>query len=168
MATSSSTPFVSRPAPAWLRELADARARYEESLGWPVSVQVGRRDLVLIVGGEIAAIGMPAHLGARVRQELAIAMLSGPIVADPGANLWTFLARPIGVLRLDVAHDLAAVRVHLAPRSACVELPPTLSATPRPGRRWVDPPIPNRPLPPGSVVISLVRRLTYDDGRLAA
>lgn len=161
------TPLVTRPAPGWLRELAQARATYEELLGWPVSVQVGRRDLVVILGGEIAAIGMPARLGLRVRQELTIALLCGPIVADPGGTWWTFLTKPAGILRPDVAGDLAALRVHLAPRGACVEIPRTLTTSTR-GWHWIEPPQPTRPLPPGSVVIATIRRLTYDDGHLAA
>lgn len=160
--------ITSMPAPTWLRELADARARYEELLGWPVSVQIGRRDLVLMVGGTIGAIGMPARLGARVRQELGFAMLCGPIIADPGGGWWTFLTRPVGVLRADVAQDLAAVRVRIAPRGACVEIPSDINTTMLRGWRWVERPVPNRPLPPGSVAVAMVRRLTYDDGHLAA
>jgi hypothetical protein len=183
--TISLTPL---PAPAWLRDLTEARAMYEELLGWPVSVQVGRRDLVLIAGGTVGAIGMPARLGARVRQELnnirrpgpvtwpgrrsqlpsRLSLLSGPIVADPGGSWWTFLTRPVGVLRPDVTHDLSAVRVRIAPRGACVEIPGSINETRLRSWRWVERPRPNRPLPPGAAVISMVRRLTYDDGQLAA
>src|ERR1700716_910012 len=102
--TTSLTPLA---APTWLRQLTEARARYEELLGWPVSVQAGRKDLVIIVGGTLGAVGMPARLGAQVRQELGFAMLCGPIVADPGGTWWTFLTRPVGMLREDVARDLA-------------------------------------------------------------
>jgi hypothetical protein len=161
------TSLVSLPAPGWLRELADARARYEETLGWPVSLQVGRRDLVLIVGGEIGAIGMPARLGVRVRQELGFAMLCGPIVADPGGTWWTFLTTPVRLIRADVAHDLAAVRVRVAPRGACVEIPPHPGASAHRGWHWIEPPT-TRPLPPGTAVVAMVRRLTYDDGHMAA
>lgn len=163
--TTSLTPL---PAPTWLRELTDARARYEELLGWPVSIQVGRRDLVAIVSGTLGAVGMPAKLGARVRQELGFTLLSGPIVADPGGAWWTFLTRPVGLLRPDVAQDLAAVRVRVAPRGTCVEIPCDIKGTVIGGWRWVERPVPNRPLPPGAAVVSMVRRLTYDDGHLAA
>jgi hypothetical protein len=61
------TTLTSQPAPAWLRDLAEARARYEEFLGWPLSIQVGSRDLALVVGARIGAVSMPARLGARVR-----------------------------------------------------------------------------------------------------
>jgi hypothetical protein len=160
--------ITSLPAPTWLRDLAAARAAYEETLGWPVSVQVGRRDLAVAVGGTIAAIGMPARLGARVRQDLGIALLSGPIIADPGGTHWTFLISPVGTLRPDVAHDLAAVRVRIVPRGACVDLPLSLTADAAHTWRWVEPPVAGRAFPPGSVVVSMVRRLTYDDGHLAA
>ena len=156
------------PAPTWLRRLADARATYEELLGWPVSVQIGRRDLVVIIGGTLGAIGMPARLGARVRQELGFTMLCGPIVADPTGTWWTFLTKPVGLLRADVAQDLAAVRVRVARRGTCVEIPSHVKEPMVGGWRWVERPAPSRPLPPGSVVVSMVRRLTYDDGHLAA
>jgi hypothetical protein len=40
----------SLPAPGWLRDLVDATAAYQELLGWPVSVRVGQRNLVVAVG----------------------------------------------------------------------------------------------------------------------
>ena len=162
------TLVTSRPAPGWLRELAEARAGYEETLGWPVSLQVGRRDLVVVIGGALGAVGMPARLGAQVRQELGIALLSGPIVADPGGGWWTFLTTPAGVLRPDVAQDLAAVRARVAPRGAFVELPLSVNTSTGKSWRWVERPVAGRALPPGSVVVAMGRRLTYDDGQLAA
>src|SRR5262245_16250063 len=140
--TSTLTPL---PAPAWLRQLTDARATYEELLGWPVTIQVGRRDLSVIVGGTIGAIAMPARLGASVRQDLTSTSLSGPIVADPTAQWWTFLTKPLGLLRPDVAQDLSSVRVRMAPRGACVEIPHTLDASPAGAWRWVERPVPTRP-----------------------
>ena len=163
--TTSLTPLS---APAWRRELTDARARYEELLGWPVSIQSGRRNLCVLVGGTVGAVGMPARLGAQVRQELGFAMLRCPIAADPGGGWWTFLTKPVGMLRADVAQDLAAVRVRVAARGTSVEIPCGLNASTIGGWRWVERPAPNRPLHPGSVVVSMVRRLTYDDGHLAA
>jgi hypothetical protein len=163
--TTTLTPL---PAPTWLRELTNARATYEELLGWPVSIQVSTRELVAIVGATLGAVGMPARLGAQVRQELGFAMLCGPIVADPGGTFWTFLTKPAGALRPDVASDLDAVRVHVATRGTCVEIPCDTKGSTIGGWRWVERPVPNRPLPPGSAVIAMVRRLTYDDGHLAA
>lgn len=162
------TSLTPLPAPTWLRELTAARAHYEELLGWPVSIQVSRRDLVAIIGKTLGAVGMPAKLGARVRQELGFTLLSGPILADPGGTWWTFLTRPIGPLRPDVAQDLAAVRAHVAPRGSTIEIPRTTNETPTDGLRWVERPVPSRPLPSGAAVVSMVRRLTYDDGHLAA
>ena len=163
--TTSLTPL---PAPSWLRQLTEARATYEELLGWPVTIQVGRRDIALIIGATVGAIGIPARLGAAVRQELGFTMLCGPIVADPTAQWWTFLTRPVGLLRPDVAEDLSSVRVRIAPRGACVEIPQAPNSTTPNTWRWVEPPLPARPLPPGSAVISMIRRLTYDGGHLAA
>src|SRR6266536_2906710 len=70
--------ITNRPAPAWLRELAHGRDIYEELLGWPVSVQVGKRVLIVAIGQALDAVSMPAGLGALVRAELGIALLSGP------------------------------------------------------------------------------------------
>ena len=162
--TTSLTPLR---APNWLRHLTEARARYEEQLGWQVSVQAGCKDLVLITGGIVGAIGMPARLGARVRQELGFTMLCGPIAADT-SGWWTFLTRPVGTLRPDVAQDLAAVRVQVAPRGIRVEIPCEVNGSAIGGWRWVERPVSSRPLPPGSAVVSMVRRLTYDHGHLAA
>jgi hypothetical protein len=163
--TTSLTPL---PAPTWLRELTNARATYEELLGWPVSIQVGSRELVILVGGTVGAVGMPARLGAHVRQELGFAMLCGPIVADPSGSTWTFLTKPAGALRADVAQDLDAVRVWVAPRGCSIQIPWNIKGSTIGGWRWVERPMANRPLPPGSAVISMVRRLTYDAGHLAA
>ena len=160
--------LTTQPAPTWLRDLAQARATYEETLGWPVTIQVGRRDLVVPVAGPLAAIGMPAPLGAAVRQALTIALLPAPIVADPTATWWTFLTRPVISLRIDVAHDLAALRVRIFPRNTPIELPLSLTTSTPTTRHWVEPPTPTHPLPPGSAVIAMVRRLTHHDGHLAA
>src|SRR5436309_8245690 len=142
------TSLTSLPAPTWLRQLTDARAAYEELLGWPVSIQVGRRDLVVVVGGTVGAVGMPARLGAGVRQELGFTMLCGPIVADPTGSWWTFLTMPVGTLRPDVAADLAAVKVQIAPRGTCIDIPSEVSGPAIGGRRSVEPPSPNRHLHP--------------------
>ncbi|HEV8556609.1 MAG TPA: hypothetical protein VGR06_09465, partial [Actinophytocola sp.] len=145
--------LTSLPAPGWLRDLAQARATYEETLGWPVTIQIGRRDLVVPVAGPLAAIGMPARLGARIRQALTIALLPAPIIADPSATWWTFLTRPVGTLRPDVTHDLTALRVRVIPRNTPIELPLSVTTSTPNTRRWVEPPLPTHPLPPGSVVV---------------
>lgn len=104
-----------RPAPGWLRELVDARASYQERLGWPVSVQVGQRNLVVATGGVLAAVAMPAALGSRVRAQLGIAILSAPIVANADGTRWTFLAKPDRPVRDSVAEDLSAAQVRVVP-----------------------------------------------------
>ncbi|HEV2784087.1 MAG TPA: hypothetical protein VGX25_32265 [Actinophytocola sp.] len=150
-----------KPAPGWLRELADARATYQELLGWPVSVQVGRRSLVVAVGSALAAVAMPAALGARVRAQLGISILSAPIVANPDGTRWTFLARPDEPVRPAVVEDLAAAGVRVAPEGSYVVLPTTLDRSSGPAERWIDEPRPNRILPPLHAIIALARRLTY-------
>src|SRR3954470_24362526 len=65
--TASVMTTMTQPAPEWLRELAAARAHYEELFGWTVSVQVGQRQLVVALGDSLDAITMPAELGERVQ-----------------------------------------------------------------------------------------------------
>jgi hypothetical protein len=149
------------PAPDWLRELADARATYQELFGWPVSVQVGRRSLVVAVGPALTAVAMPADLGARVRAQLDISILSAPIVANPDGTRWTFLARPDLPVRSSVVEDLAASWVRVAPAGSYVVLPTTLGPSVGQTERWIDGPRPNQILPPLHAVIALARRLTY-------
>jgi hypothetical protein len=121
-----------------------------------------------VVGGTVGAVVIPACLGAQVRQELGFATLRGPIIADPGGGWWTFLTSPVGKLRPDVAQHLAAVRVRIAPRGSYIEIPSDTKVSTIGGWRWVERPVANWPLPPGSAIVSLVRRLTYNDGHLAA
>lgn len=151
--------YAISPAPRWLRELADGRAKYEELLGWPVSVQVGNRVLALAVGDAVDGVSMPADLAARVRDELTIAMLRGPVVAAPDGGRWTFLTKPLPRLRSSISTGLAARRVALAPHGGHILIPTEPETTTR-GRRWIEPPAPTRALPPAYAVIAITRRLT--------
>jgi len=157
------TTITNRPAPWWLRELAHGRAAYEELLGWPVSVQVGNRVLIVSISSSIAALTMPAALGAAVREELTVALQDGPVLTDPEGSRWTFLTRPAECLRPGVATELAKVQVNLAPRGGHVVVPTAPTMGPAPvgtAWRWIEAPSPGRPLPPAYPVIAVTRRLT--------
>ncbi|HEV2778411.1 MAG TPA: hypothetical protein VGX25_03330 [Actinophytocola sp.] len=156
-----STPLASRPAPSWLRDLTDARTTYEETLGWPVSLHITLRTPTLVTGATLTAITVPAHLGARVRQALALTLLPAPILTTPPAAEWTFLTAPVPPVRSDTALALAALHVQLAPPGTPIPLPLTPTTTTSPGSRWLEPPTPHRPLPPGTAVIATIRRLTH-------
>lgn len=160
--------ITNRPAPSWLRELAHGRAEYEELLGWPVSVQVGNRVLIIAIGRTVEAVTMPAALGLRVRAELGIAMLSGPVVADPDGVRWTFLTKPIDRLRPNITADLSHLRVDVATHGSHVVIPtgPDISV----GKvwRWVERPAPSRTPPPAYAVTAVTRRLAALDHLLAA
>jgi hypothetical protein len=160
--------ITNRPAPAWLRELAHGRASYEELLGWPVSVQVGERVLIAAIGQILEAVTMPAGLGARVRAELGIAMLSGPVVASPDGKRWTFLTKPLDRLRPTIAADLSHLRIDVAPHGSHVVLPTSPQTQSGQLWRWVEPPSPARPLPPAYAVIGVTRRLTEQHHHLVA
>jgi hypothetical protein len=152
--------LATQPAPAWLRELADGRANYEELLGWPVSLNVRQGTLVVAIGSVVGAVSMPAALGARVQHELQIAMLCGPVIADPGGSRWTFLTRPVADIRSAVVTELAHWQVHLVGRGGLVPIPLSVSLSDGNSWRWAEQPAPNRPLPPTSAVVCVSRRLT--------
>src|SRR5256885_4519021 len=89
-----SPPMTPMPAPDWLRHLNEARNGYQELFGWPVSVQVGQRNLVMRLGEVLDAVSMPAALGSRVRAHLEMSLMGGPIIASSDGTRWTFLAKP--------------------------------------------------------------------------
>ncbi|TWP46074.1 hypothetical protein FKR81_37540 [Lentzea tibetensis] len=143
----------------FLRELSDMKARYEESLGWPVSVDVGRRRLVVPAGREFDAVTMPSHLAEAVRAQLCVAMLWSPLVAAPGGQWLTFLTTPARASRPNLAAELRRARVQLVPRGGQVVIPASFDTHHDHGEwRWVEPPLPRRALPPWSAVIAVARR----------
>jgi hypothetical protein len=154
------TSITNRPAPAWLRELAHGRAAYEELLGWPASVHVGKQVLTVPVGQTLDAVRMPANLGALVRAELGIALLSGPVLADPDGQRWTFLTKPLDRLRPNITADLSHVRVNVVPHGHHVIVPTDPDTLSGQRWRWLDPPSPTRSLPPAYAVIGVTRRIT--------
>ena len=160
--------ITNRPAPAWLRELAHGRAEYEELLGWPVSVQVGNRLLIVAIGQVVEAVTMPAELGSRVRAELGIAMLSGPVAADPDGGRWTFLTKPLDHLRPNITADLSHLRVVVAPHGSHVAIPTGPEVSVGKVWRWVERPSPAKSLPPAYAVIAVTRRLATADHLLVA
>ena len=154
-----------RPAPEWLRELAAARAHYEELFGWPVLVDIEPRRIVVPVGEVLDAITMPSTLGLTVLTELNIAMMAGPVTAGLHGTWWTFLTQPATTARRDVATELHALKVHLTPPGAHAVLPTRLDSGG--AWRWITPPQPSRSLPPWSAVVAVTRRLAAS-GALAA
>ena len=160
--------ITNRPAPVWLRELVHGRADYEELLGWPVSVQVGDRLLIVAIGRTVEAVTMPAGLGARVSAQMGIAMLSGPVVADPDGDRWTFLTKPLDHLRPNITADLSHLRVEVAPHGSHVVIPTSPDTTTGKVWRWVEQPASGKPLPPAYAVIAVTRRRATADHLLAA
>lgn len=163
------SPITNLPAPPWLRELAHGRANYEELLGWPVSVQVGDRTLIVATGQTVDAVTMPAGLGMLVRRDLGIAMLCGPVVADPAGTRWTFLTKPFDALRSSITDDLSHLHVDVVPHGGHVVIPTDPHTCTGSLWRWIDEPRPTRPLPPAYAVIAVTRRIIdHDDHPLAA
>lgn len=139
------------PAPLWLRELASARTAYEERLGWPVTMEVSRRRLVLHVGPALGAITTTPTTGRRVLAELRAAGLAGPVLAPAGGR-WTFLTGPSLHQQPVMPIALSAAGVHTVPRGKTVTLPSDLLAA-----DWVA--APTHSLPPWSTVIRSARRV---------
>jgi hypothetical protein len=152
--------MTSTPAPAWLRELAAARATYQELLGWPVSVQVGRRNLVVAVGKVLDAVTIPAALGVTVRAELMMSTVFAPIVSSADGRFWAFLVKPVGAIRPAVSVDLSEAGVQLAAPGSQVVVPAGMDVSGGPGERWIESPRPSRALPPVDAVVGPLRHLT--------
>lgn len=154
--TASVMTTMTQPAPEWLRELAAARAHYEELFGWPVSVQVGQRQLVVALGSALDAITMPAELGERVQGQLGIAMLSGPVIAHPDGNRWTFLTQGANTIPGEIVDGLGDHDVRHAAAGSYTVVPTTIAAG---GWRWVNEPRPHQMLPSAYAVVATARRL---------
>lgn len=158
--------LTTQRAPAWLRELAVAQADYTELFGWPVSMRVGARNLVIAIGTVLDAVSMPAGLGARVRQELGIAMLSGPVFTDPDGQRWTFLTKLVTAIRPGVADQLSTLRVSLPAHGSFIAIPASVAICTGATWRWIERPARTRALPPAYAVIATARRL--GDGAVLA
>jgi hypothetical protein len=147
------------PAPSWLREMAQGRASYEELLGWPVSLHVRTRSLVVAVGHVLDAVSMPATLGASVKNELGLRFSAAPIIADPDGTRWTLLTKPVRGMRPEIVSGLAAWQVDLAPLGSYVAIPVGIACSTPGACRWIQRPIPHYALPPARHVVETARRV---------
>jgi hypothetical protein len=147
---------MSQPAPGWLRNLAAARAHYEERFGWPVAVQVSEQQLAIALGQVVDAITMPAELGARVHAQLSIAMLAGPVIEHPDGKRWTFLTQTASTMQEDAVDGLAEHGVRHAATGTYTVIPTEPADA---GWRWVAEPRPNQMLPSAYAVVATARRL---------
>ncbi len=151
-------PTSSAPAPAWLHALTTARTLYEELHGWPVTLDVTARRLVMLIGTRLDAVAMPSWLGRQVLADLRIAMLSGPVIMGPGGGRWTFLTELADATSHDIRAELHSFDVHFIPRGVRVVVPTHQGA--RNARwRWVESPLPRHPLPPWPAVAATVSRV---------
>jgi hypothetical protein len=146
---------MTQPAPAWLRDLAAARAHYEETFGWPVAVQVGQRQLAVALGQTLDAITMPAGLAAQVHAQLGIAMLAGPVIVHPDGGRWTFLTQSATMMHGDV-DGLEGHEVRHAGAGAYTVIPTDAGNG---GWHWIHEPRPHQMLPSAYAVIATARRL---------
>jgi hypothetical protein len=150
---------ATHPAPDWLRELATARTRYEELLGWPVCMDVLSQCVAVPVGMVLDTVTMPAILAQKVRVELGFTTPAGPVAADPDGDWWTFLTEPATAARHDIPAELRELEVHTARHGAHVVIPTRLDGTDDRGWRWVELPHPHQSLPPWSAVLGATRRI---------
>jgi hypothetical protein len=156
-------PGATRPqgAPDWLLGLVETQNRYIEQVGWPVTIEVEARRLVLLAGNQIDAITMPAVLGARVLIELRTAVLAGPVLAGPDQRRWTFLTQPTKTPCPPIPADLRPRSVHPTAPGEHIVLP---SAEPAESAEldswsWVVSPGSHPVLPPWPAVIATARRV---------
>ena len=150
---------ATHPAPDWLRELATARTRYEELLGWPVCMDVLSQCVAVPVGMVLDTVTMPAILAQKVRVELGFTMPAGPVAADPDGDWWTFLTEPATAARHDIPAELRELEVHTARHGAHVVIPTRLDGTDDRGWRWVELPHPHQSLPPWSALLGATHRI---------
>jgi len=142
------------PAPEWLRNLATARAHFEERFGWPVVVQVAERQLTVELGRTIDAVTMPIPLATRVHAQLGIALLSGPVIAHPDSEHWTLLAQ---AATTDILMDgLSEYGVRYGTAGMYATIPTETDGV---SWQWIAEPRPNRMLPSVYAVIATVRRI---------
>ncbi len=143
-----------------LRELAAARAGYEERLGWPVTIDVRPGRMVMMTGPVADAVTMPEALGRLVLADLRIAMFAGPVVADPSGRSWMFFTAPVRGSGFELTEELAAelseLDIELIPTETYVVVPTHLDGTNT--WPWIERPKPQRELPPLPAVIATARR----------
>lgn len=144
----------SRPAPEWLRDLDAARVYYEERLGWPVTIQVAQRQLLVALGRVVDAITMPAGLAVQVHTRLGIALQTGPVIAHTEGGRWTFLTQPAAPGQL--VDDLVAHGVRHVGTGTYTVLPVYQADR---GWQWITEPRPNQTLPSPYAVVAMVRRV---------
>ena len=155
---------ATHPAPDWLRELATARTRYEELLGWPVCMDVQSQCVAVPVGTVLDTVTMPATLGEKVRVELGLSMLAGPVAADPDGDWWTFLTQPTAASRRNIRAELRELGVRTERHGGHVtiptrlEVPSRVDGTSERGWRWIELPHPHQSLPSWTVVLDATRR----------
>lgn len=157
MTVTNSTSAPVRPAPMWLRALVADQTDYQEVLGWPVTVQVAARRLVMPTGALFDALALPGALGEKVLAELRITMLVGPVIADVENRWWTFLTEPRTASRSNLPADVRQLGVHAVPRGAHVTVPSREAVAG--SARWIERPRPRHPLPPWSGVVGATRRI---------
>ncbi|OQO94578.1 hypothetical protein B1813_00195 [Saccharomonospora piscinae] len=153
--TNPNAPVTPIAAPPWLRELAHARSRYIELLGWPIEIHIGSRSVIVPVGETLDSITMPPPLARAVQAELRITMLAGPVVTGPENDTWTFFTQPTATTALPPG--LAELRVIPAARGHCVPLPQDLHC--QDGCCWVETPGAHPALPPWPAVVATTRRV---------
>jgi hypothetical protein len=139
--------------------MAQGRASYEELLGWPVSLQVRTRSLLVAVGHVLDAVSMPAALGVSVKNELGLRFSAAPIIADSDGARWTFLTKPVRAMRPEFVSGLAAWQVDLAPLGSHVTIPVSIAYSTSEACRWIQRPIPHYALPPARDVVETARRV---------
>ncbi|MEU8895248.1 hypothetical protein [Nocardia sp. NPDC048505] len=113
--------------------------RKDHGLYGVVDQSLGR---IMLEVGAVGAVVMPAVLGARVRELLARDQEhSGPVIAHPRSERWTFLTGPSDNSYQDMALFADLFRV-----CAAVALPGSRLVLPSPAderggyRVWIDPP----------------------------
>lgn len=132
--------------------------------------KVDRAGLVLMLTGSVAAVHIPADLGARVQNWLRQLMVAGPVLglcARRRPERWTFLCQPNVTPRVDTAAALTAAGAVQVPEGTPLRLPTSMKPQPPGMPWWVQLPEIGRELPLLSAVICAARVHARERGATA-
>lgn len=135
-------------------DLAAEANFFLEHMGWPVSIDVTHKRLVVRTGDALDAFRIPRALAEPVALELSSSLMAGPVSRDDDDRWWTFITERRQRAKVELLHKLRAARVHATPPGGQLVVPPVTNSS-----AWWHLPQPGRPLPPWSAVVGIARRV---------
>lgn len=127
---------------SWRGDLGSAARVFVDQLGWPVTIDAERRQLMLRVGDSVDVLVLPGELASTAAVELRLPGMNAPVSASPDSRWWAFYTALARRRSPEVPTDLRGARVHAIPRGGQHIVPPAgcedlWPRPPRPGVRLV-------------------------------